>query len=209
MSLGVLQSLNIATSAWHREADEPWLRLLDIKIDREMYRSQLIRLYGFEAPFESACASTPVLSTIVEPRDLTRAGIIAQDLLELGLSPGELVKTAQCFSVRPFSTVPVALGWLYVLQRGTLLYSRIHRHLIKRLPGIARACSYLETFEAAVDAGSWRRFGICLEKEASTTALRDEIVNAAQQAFGVMREWYQWTGNEAVRLSPRQAWASR
>lgn len=107
----ILMRLNMATQMWHPEADEPWLRLLDAGVTKSDYLAQLVRMYGFEAPLEGACAYTPQLGRVVELRQLTRAGFIAQDLLELGLRPVDLAAIPQCFSITPFHDVAEAMGW--------------------------------------------------------------------------------------------------
>src|SRR5687768_9968849 len=107
----------------------------------------LARTYGFVAPFESACKYTPGLGRVLDFRTLTRAGLIAQDLLALGVTPSQVSTVTQCESITPFTDVPEALGWFYVVERSTLLHDGIRRHLLGRLPEVSPAVAYLSEYD--------------------------------------------------------------
>lgn len=188
---GLLMQLNQATRRWHADADEPWLQLLRPDVTRRDYLEQLVRMYGFEAPLESACAYTPQLSLVIEPRQLTRAGLIAQDLLALGLTPTEVAEIPQCSSITTFRNVGEALGWLYVVERTTLHHDQVRRHLAHRVPNVTTdACNYLGMFERP-GVAHWQRFGAMLERFARRTDLVGQVVEAADAAFACIVRWFQ------------------
>lgn len=187
---GLLMQLNQATRRWHADADEPWLRLLRADVTRRDYVEQLVRMYGFEAPLESACAYTPQLSHVIEPRQLTRAGLIAQDLLALGLTPAEVAEIPQCSSISTFHDVGEALGWLYVVERTTLHHDQVRRHLAHRVPDTMSACNYLGMFERP-GVEHWQRFGTMLDRFAGPPDDAGAVIEAADAAFACLVRWFQ------------------
>jgi heme oxygenase len=185
----LLLQLNRATRRWHPDADDPWLQLLRPAVTRAEYLEQLQRMYGFEAPLEGACQYTPKLASSIEVRHLRRAGLLAQDLLALGMRPSELAALPQCFSITPFKHLEEALGWLYVVERTTLLYDQIFRHLVHRLPEVEPACAYLSMFDAPSSA-HWERFGRTLDRFVSRAP---EVIAAAHAGFECMVDWFRAT----------------
>ena len=93
---GLLMKLNMSTRQWHAPVDEPWLQLLRPTVSRAAYLTQLLRVYGLVAPFESACKYTPHVDRSLDLRLLSRAGHIAQDLLALGLTANQVATIPQC-----------------------------------------------------------------------------------------------------------------
>lgn len=199
---GVLMKLDIATRQWHADVDAPWLHLLQPTVSRADYLTQLVRTYGFVAPFESACKYTPHLERSLMYHRFSRAGLIAQDLLTLGLSPGQIATVPQCLSITTFKDVAEAMGWLYVVERATLLHAGIRRHLVARLPELENACAYL-----AVDAGRggehWAAFGRAIDRIGAKPAVADEIAAAAHEAFACVRHWFR-TASEPRRPVVRE-----
>lgn len=184
----LLLRLNQATRRLHADADEPWLDLLRYDVGKSDYMGLLVRMYGFEAPLESACAYTPQLSRVIEARQLTRAGLIAQDLLALGITPGNLAAIPQCFSITPFKDVAEAMGWLYVVERSTLYHEQVRRHLVQRMPELERASSYLGMFGGTSE--HWQRFGKTLDRIASRTAIATRVIEAAHAGFECLQRWF-------------------
>ena len=185
----LLMKLNVSTRHWHARLDEPWLDLLQPHGGRAEYLGQLVRVYGFVAPFESACKYTPGVGRALDFRQLTRAGLIAQDLLGLGLSPSQLTILPQCDSITPFTDLAEALGWLYVIERSTLLHDGVRRHLIERLPELAGACAYLSQYDGRVNE-HWLTFGRMLDRVGSAHEVAHTIVTAAHNAFDVAQRWF-------------------
>jgi heme oxygenase len=182
----LLRRLNKATRHWHADADEPWLQLLRPDVTKPAYVEQLVRMYGFEAALEGACQYTPHLALAIESRHFRRAGLLAQDVLALGVTPVELARVPQCFAITPFKDVPEAMGWLYVVERTTLLHDQIRRHLVQRVPEAAHACAYFSMFDAA-GAGPWQAFGRTLDR---FTAASRQVVDAANTGFECMVRWF-------------------
>ena len=186
---GLLMKLNMATRQWHADVDDPWLDLLRPNVSRADYFGQLVRTYGFVAPIESACMYTPRLDHVIDMHQLTRAGLIAQDLLALGLTPAQVATIPQCDTITTYSDVAEALGWLYVVERATLLQDGIRRHLLGVLPELSQACAYLSAYDGrAID--HWTAFGHQLDEVATDTAIQDAIIAAAYAGFACVRQWF-------------------
>jgi heme oxygenase len=184
----MLTQLNLETRIHHAEVDADQLKVLELP-DAARYREFMIRSYGFEASVESALALTTNLNQFVDLRDRAKAGLIAADLLALGMRPQELSKVPLCPWIETFDSIADALGWLYVVERKTLLHSAMLRHLTVRMPQIiVLASSYLSCYDHT--AGTrWRDLGAALDRFA-TPESADQIVAAAHHAFWCQRDWF-------------------
>src|SRR5688572_16575457 len=128
----MLHRLDMETRAHHADVDEHWLDLMAAGVTREQYTQLLMRLYGFEGPVESALAYTPQL-VIADKRERMRSGLIAQDLIALGVSPASITRLPQCTAIAPFAEPGEALGWKYVIERPTQMHGAIKRNLVSRV----------------------------------------------------------------------------
>lgn len=182
-----LLQLNIATRSYHVDADTPWLDLTVPRVEPQHYVSHLIKVYGFEAPIESAFRYTPGLASRVDLRSRTRAGLLAHDLMRLGVSASQLAQLPQRFTT--FGSVIEALGWMYVVERSTLLHPGVHRDLALRLPEVACASTYLTAYDGMASL-RWSELGIALDTESSSAAVTRQLALAASQAFCAQREWF-------------------
>lgn len=182
----VLLRLDRETRPLHPEADFPWLELMAFDVSRVRYVDRLITTYGFEAPVEAALALTPKLGDVLDIRPRARSGYIVEDLLELGLTPVKIARLPQC-RVAPFRDPGEALGWLYVIERATLLYDSIRTHVGARVAQIG-AQSYLSAYEGVASL-RWQDLGRTLDDYAITPAAAAHIVDAARAAFLALRGW--------------------
>ncbi|HEY5927923.1 MAG TPA: hypothetical protein VIV11_39825, partial [Kofleriaceae bacterium] len=57
----MLNRLDMETRDQHADVDGYWLDLMASGVTREQYMTVLTKIYGFEAPIESALAYTPQL----------------------------------------------------------------------------------------------------------------------------------------------------
>ena len=189
--------LNVSTRRWHADVDDPWLDLLSPAVSRTDYCAQLVRTFGIVAPFESACRYTPNLDDAGELLQHNRAGRIAQDLLALGLSPAHIAALPQCDAIMTFRSVPEALGWLYVVDRATLLQDGIRRHLRTQLPEAPAA--FLSIYDGRIGE-HWALFGRWLDRVGERVQSADEVVAAAHAGFATVREW-----SRPIRADARSA----
>lgn len=195
----LLTKLNLATRRWHADVDDPWLELMRPDVTQADYLAQLVRMYGVVAPFESACLYTRGVTKLLEYRQLLRAGLIAQDILALGMSPNQVSRIPTCPAITMFRDIGEALGWLYVVERSTLLQDGVKRHLLEKHPELANACAYLSAYEGHV-SDHWLAFGRMLDRAAAQLDVEESILNAAEEAFAHTKQWLM-----ATRTSSRTA----
>lgn len=180
--------LNIATRHSHAELDEPWLALLQPTVTRADYLNVLVRTYGFLGPFEGACKYTPDLGRIPLLQH-TRAGLIAQDLLALGLSPAQVANIPQCASITTFRGVAEALGWFYVVERSTLLHEGVCREVQLHVPGVENALAYVSAHGGHVSE-NWTTLGRLLDRIGVKPDVASEVITSARAGFETMKEWF-------------------
>ncbi len=184
-----LRLLDAETRDLHADVDRHWLDLMASGVTRETYRQHLERVYGFEAPLESALAYTKQL-VIRDRMDRSRSGLIAQDLLALGMSPHKLAALPQCRDVGPFDSPAEALGWKYVIERPIQLHSAIKRNVVSRVGEMAHAMSYLSAYDGIAPA-RWHQLGVLLD----SLGQDEKLVAAAREAFVTMAAWFQKNGD--------------
>jgi heme oxygenase len=144
-----------------------------------------MRVYGFEAPLEAALAYTPEIAAVIDIRSRVRSGLIARDLLSLGISAAQIAELPQCM-IAPFASVAEALGWMYLSERAALLHDPVRRHLIARFPRLADATSYL----ASASDARWNEFADALEPYVRTRALQQQVLVGARDAYRCALEWF-------------------
>lgn len=199
----MLVRLGLETSTHHASADEDRLALLDVAtVDR--YRAFLARIHGFESVVEEALGRMHGLDRdLLAPRLKTK--LLRADLAALGASTDEIVRLPRCSNVH-LRSVPQAMGWLFVLERHTLLAGVIVRQLERRLGDQVRgATGYLNAYgqepgrrlRALGDA-----LGACARGYSATA-----IVAAANECFRVQRQWYavDSLGTATVRANHRSS----
>ena len=185
----MLARLDVETHAFHAEADAPWRALVGAHhVGRYEVVEQLVATYGFDAALESALAYTPHLEGFIDVAPRFRSGLLAQDLLTLGLTPSAIAGLRQAM-IAPFASVAEAFGWLYVHQRATLLFESVRSALVERMPEIAAATSSLCIHAGKTDV-MWDALGPPLDRVARTTAVEDRVVQAAHEAFRTMIAWH-------------------
>lgn len=188
----MLTRLDVETRDLHAGVDGYWLDLMASGVTRERYRSQLVRTYGFEAALESALIMTPNL-VLADRLDRTRSGLIAQDLLALGVTPGRMTALPQA-SIVSFDDPIEALGWKYVAERPTQLHSAIKRNIVQRVPRSANALAYLSAYDG-VAAARWQSLGMLLDHIAQRPLAGERLVRAAKAAFCTMGKWFRESGH--------------
>jgi heme oxygenase (biliverdin-IX-beta and delta-forming) len=183
----MLMRLNIETRAEHPEADYPWLEM-SLDASRSGYIDQLVATYGFEAPLEAAFELTPHLGEIVKFRQRCRSGLIVEDLLALGVTPSKIARLPPCKYIAPFRDQAQALGWMYVIERATLLHETVRTNIASRIQRLSAWC-YLSAYQGVAPL-RWQDFGRALDAYAITPAASDQIVASAREAFKCQRDWF-------------------
>jgi heme oxygenase len=186
----MLARLGRETQSHHADADSDLDRyLFGPTTTAEDYRTYLVRIYGFVAPYENAIMGTPQLEDAIDVRARMKTPLLLHDLYALGMSDHDIAEIPLCMGVPAFRGVAAALGWMYVVERPVLASAVIRRHLQTRLPGeMAIASDFLGCYAGHVGR-MWRALGQALEKVAVTPAIADRIVVSAQEAFRTQHRW--------------------
>jgi heme oxygenase (biliverdin-IX-beta and delta-forming) len=184
----MLTRLNLATRVLHPEADALWVELLSPAPTVEKYGAALVTAYGFEAPVEAALSLTPGVNTAVPLRPRARTGLLVQDLLTLGFTASWIARLPLCCQIVPYRSTVEALGWLYVVERATLLHDTVRRHLEMAQPSL-RAFSYLSAYDGHTGQ-RWVELGQALDHVAISEDIEEQIVAAARDAFAAQRDWF-------------------
>jgi heme oxygenase (biliverdin-IX-beta and delta-forming) len=185
----MIERLNEETRSHHADAESDFDVLFETETTPRHYLMFLVRVYGFEAPLESTLAMTPNLELMIDLKERTKAGYLAQDLMALGLRANQIAELPQCLAIPQFRGAAEALGWMYVVERTTLAHSVLRRHLLTRLPRETRnASNYLSCYSGVVGS-RWRKFGTTLDDVARVPEIASRIVAAANEAFKCQRRW--------------------
>jgi heme oxygenase len=187
----MIERLNEETRAHHADAEADFDVLFENETTARHYMMFLVKVYGFEAPLESTLAMTPNLELMIDLKERTKAGYLAQDLMALGLRPAQIAELPQCLTIPQFRGAAEALGWMYVVERTTLAHSVLRRHLLTRLPREMRNASNYFSAYTGVVGSRWRKFGTVLDDVARHPAIADRVVGAANDAFRGQRRWIQ------------------
>jgi heme oxygenase len=181
-----LLRLELETHAYHVDADQAWLDLLQPFIDRSQYAEQLARTYAFEAPLEAALAYTPHIRSLIGARN--RSHLLGHDLFAIDYPLARVTPRL----IAPFAAVSEALGWLYVIERNTRLFELVRKNVAARLPDAPT--EYLSDPDAAQ---RWTAFGQVLDRVARSPQISDQMIHAAHDAFRCQLDWY--VGEQALR----------
>ena len=187
--------LALETKAHHAAADADRLSLLE-DTTPERYRSFLETVYTFESRYEQALVLTPGLDPRLV-RQRTKCARLRDDLLRLGATPADLLSWSRPL-IPAFRSEAQAMGWVYVVERNTLLHGLLRRHLWRALPSvIERAGSYLASY-GDMPGGRYRDLGADLDG-AARRAIPSQIVEAAHAAFACQRLWFAHARGVAIR----------
>ena len=178
----MLAQLDFATRAHHVAADAPRIALLGVTTSRERYVKYLARVYAFESPIEARWAQTPGLDHVIDVEPRVRTPYLVSDLLAL-----DQASTTPDVGHQPcFVGVEQALGWMYVVERGRRMNGMLHRHLAHRLPAVLQiAGNYL--LASSPRGARWQQLGAALDAVAHNQPIAEQVINAAQRAFRVLR----------------------
>ena len=183
----VLTRIDDRTSAPGADADAQRLLLLAAPANLATYRAFLARLYGFEAPVEIALQMTSGLTDVIDLRARIHTRLLRSDLAALGIVDATTI--SRCRHIPRFHSVPEALGWMYVIERGRMLHSILHRHIQETLPALASsAATYLGSERTA--ARRMRELGATLESVVRSDDDVDDVLDAAHGAFRAQASWH-------------------
>ena len=191
--------LSRETKQHHALADNYRLTMFGGGTDLACYTAFLKLIYGFEAPVESALQMTTGLDEWIDFRGRGQLRLLRSDLQALGVVDPSSVQ--RCSTVFPFRHAAEALGWMYVIERNTLLHGVIERHLRGRLPEVLRAAgSYLAGLQRSSGL-RLRDLGGAMDIVSTDASTAERIVLAAKAAFRAQHGWYDRAVPPRVRVA--------
>lgn len=160
----------------------PFAGLVEGRSTLAEYRQLLLRLHGFHAPFEAALAAAAV------PLPCSRAELLRQDLLALGLTPAELAQAPQ----QAFAWVGRSPTWLlgarYVSEGSTLGGRVLAQHAGALLQGREAGRRFL----LGNGPEGWRAVCAAIEEVAAEGG-HEELHRGAQATFECFECWFSET----------------
>lgn len=156
------------------------------------YRALMQRLYGFYAPLDTA-----IEQTIVDMPSGAMGGFVyekrsdhlAQDLADLGFSPGEIAATSQCQQVFDVVSQNSLSGVFYVIEGATLGGSRIDRAAQRLLDQDAPTGRRFWNWCRSNGQRRWAMAREHLALTPSNTARLSEITAGALGTFSALSAW--------------------
>jgi heme oxygenase len=175
-----------AETRFHHLRLERDLAVLREDVTPAEHRELVRRLYGFYRPWEER--AVPVLEA-GHPgvmRGRAKTPLLARDLGRLGEPPEALDRLPHCSRLPSLTTLPMALGSMYVLEGATLGGQVVSRHLARTL-GPTAGISFFDSYGPEVGP-MWRRFGEALTAHAGPET-DETIVDSARETFLRLHDW--------------------
>lgn len=152
------------------------------------YRAYVERLFGFEAPLESAYAVTPGLERLIDLEKRVKTSSIASELQTIGMPVDQLLSIVPC-RMAPFRDIAEALGWMYVAEHCAATHNMVLRHLVRHLPELTHAADRFECYDS-LSLDRWRELGVAIDDVARRGGC-DRIREAAVAGFECLHVWMQ------------------
>ena len=185
-AIGLVTRLELETQASREAVERAWSELQQPPVDRDRYLAMLRATFGIASPLECACRYTRGLDRYFDTRELTRAGLLAQDLLSLDLTAVDVANVPLCLSITPFLDVAEALGWVYASARTTAFQAPVLPLLSGRVR--VHAACYLEAIEGWV-ARRWPGFAMLVEQMGTDPVAARSLVAGATAGFACLADW--------------------
>lgn len=185
----IMQRLKRDTRIYHEQIEQ----IVDLPSrlrSREGYRAVLVKFYGFYAPLEVGLRRIDGLALALSDVAVRRkAGLIARDLVALGVPAAELSTLSYCDDLPALPDVAHALGCLYVLEGATLGGQIIARQLTDSLGVTADSGGAFFSGYGPATGPMWRSFGAGLAAYAATPEREAAVVTAARETFRAFERW--------------------
>ena len=169
------------------ERVELTLGLLDRPPAAGEYRTLLRKFYGYYEPVEARLASLPWEAVGFDWPARRKVPMLERDLIALGDDRNALPAVPRCPHLPPLTTLPAALGCVYVLE-GATLGGRVITRRLGGVPGGPLPAAFFASY--GDDVGRrWTEFGAFLTAYATGRDEDDEIVESARQTFDTLGAW--------------------
>ncbi|MFS0838507.1 biliverdin-producing heme oxygenase [Paenibacillus sp. 1P03SA] len=191
MTTTIVSRLREETASFHDRIEQNAYAkaIMDKSLTLETYKAYLEKFYGFILPSEKALGELPeweVRGFDIESR--RKAPLLESDLEQLGLTKGQIGELPLCASLPDVSTLPRALGYLYVLEGSTLGGQLITKQL-KAVLSVDPEVNgrYFSSYGTDVRT-KWTEFREFLLENVKEEE-QDQVVAAAKETFILLDEW--------------------
>ena len=214
-----LELLRRATRFHRCVADADRLAIVGKPPSLAGYMAYLGRMYGFEAPLESALNVAPGLASRLDLAKRVSATTLGMDLCALGFPASDLLSLPHC-GMSIFRSLPEALGWLYVSEANRSGHQMFRTYLARELPAVLRGSTISVPRTTSAE---WAQLAALLDEvTASDPCAIDAVVDAAIQGFDCEHLWLRpgtpsgtqmrdalRVAEERLKAAPRRPWATK
>lgn len=157
-------------------------------IEMTHYRDLLQRFHGFYLSLDQAIAQTLQVPHV--PYDYSpRAGLLANDLADLGFSQAEIDENPTCLDLFDIVTPATLGGVLYVIEGSTLGAAQIDRAAQKILSKDATTGRSFWAWSRAHNKTCWAAMNSYLTQLDHNGAAHDPSIEGARATFAALGDW--------------------
>jgi heme oxygenase len=180
--------LRTATQTDHDRL-EKLMESLDFAVTLENYTSLLLLLLGFHRPLEARLLELDWSETGLDLKERCKSHLLIADLTHLGLDSDSIARVRNCPHLPCASTIPEAVGVLYVLEGSTLGGQLISRRIKSEL-GVSEVSGGSFFLAYGGKTGEmWRGFIEVLERHGRDAATAHLVEASALQTFQRLSAW--------------------
>ncbi len=193
-AVNIMERLKSETSHYHRQVEQnPYAKaIMDSTITIEQYRAYLEKFYGFLKPLEDQAVRLPFWAeTGLDIEIRGKAGLLEQDLSDLGISEEQIKQIPQCNDkdLPDISTPARLFGYLYVIEGSTNGGQIMTKRLSQFLPIEAdRGLQYFNAYGTQTRA-KWSEFVELLQQSIQTSEDEDSVLHTASDTFRLLDQW--------------------
>ncbi|GKS12279.1 biliverdin-producing heme oxygenase [Paenibacillus chitinolyticus] len=191
MTTTIVSRLREETAPFHDQIEQnPYAKaIMDKSLTLETYRTYLEKFYGFILPSEKALSTLPEWEERgfdIESR--LKTPLLENDLEQLGLTKRQIEELPRCGNLPDVSTLPRALGYLYVLEGSTLGGQLITKQL-KAILSVDPEVNgrYFNSYGAELRT-KWSEFREFLLENVKTEE-QEQVLAAAKETFILLDQW--------------------
>jgi heme oxygenase (biliverdin-IX-beta and delta-forming) len=189
--MSIMQQLKHTTKPYHDQLESnPYsTAMMNGTISPVLYRTLLRKFYSFYLPMEARLSQANWSSVEFDFEARRKAPALRRDLIALGDLNAEIDALPLCADLPDVSTMPRALGSLYVFEGATLGGQLILRQMQEHFGYTPQhGCAFFSSYGAEIGI-RWKQFGRLVEACATTSDIEHEIVDAACQTFIKFDAW--------------------
>jgi len=185
----VMVALKSGTAEKHQAVENLMPFFLE-QFSLEDYTRNLAAFLGFFEPVEQALRGAADWSDVgIDIQDRSRAHLLRNDLIALGLSVSQIASLPRITSMPPIHNLESAFGCLYVLEGSTLGGQVIGRELARRFGIDASSGASFFLSHGSRVGEMWKEFCAVVRNHVQQPDCQFLAVEAARQTFSSLEHW--------------------